>query len=400
MKLTWYYWQGHHLHDTHQVYTGVQQARHPHSVAFQLIQRHIRARKVKPLPKLGPSRQARTRFWAHWLTRWHALLDSGFDLAQSLQQLIQQSRFQEEASLCHACLLALQQGKPLAPLFQQPPLPLPSRSHHLLAFAEQAGQLDVMVQQLSETAQQSYEQTKVLRQALLYPVAVLFMVAILGAGLKLFILPKFAALYASTAAELPALTRFLLSPSATISGGRLVLAGACLVTLLFITRLWLGPALRWHPLRQWLGRVPLWYSWYERPLVQQDIHALALAMQHGMTLQQALLSVAHTHHCTFRQALWLQGLQALQAGQGSRAIFAGQGLTPAEQALIQVGEQTGRLDTKLFYIAQQQQQAISRRRANLLALLPNIILILVSIVTAAVMIALYLPLFQLGLAVA
>lgn len=400
MASLWYRWHGQHLTQEQQLLAGVHKAQHPVSVYFQLFQQQIAAKKVTPLPKLGKRRQARTRFWANWLTRWHTLIQSGFDIGQSLEQLLQQSRFQEEAQLCFNALQALQQGQTLAQVFQQGDLRLPARSQHLLAFAEQAGQLDVILKKLSDTAQQTYEQERLFRQALFYPATVLFMVALLGLGLKLFILPKFATLYADAAAELPKVTQYLLMPNTLLSLPALMSFLLSFAVFGVLLAVWLRPMLSTFKVRDALNRVPLWYSWYERPYVQQDLHALSLGLQHGMTLQQAVLSIVHTHRCAYRRHLWLQGLQALQAGQSSLHIFAGQGLSPEERALIHIGEQAGKLETKLAHIAANQYQEFAQRKKSLLGFLPNMVLILVSIATATVMIALYLPLFQLGLAVA
>src|SRR5690554_4392380 len=189
MATRWYRWHGQHLSEQQHTQSGVRQAQHRVAVYFYLAQHQINVHKATPLPRLGKGRQTRRRFWAAWLARWHTLLDSGFDLAQSLEQLLQQSQFQEEASLCQAALEALQQGKPLAQVFQQGGLTLPARSLQLLTFAEQAGQIDLVVKQLSNLAQQTHEQSKQLRQALLYPSAVLSMVVLLGIGLKAFVLP-------------------------------------------------------------------------------------------------------------------------------------------------------------------------------------------------------------------
>ncbi|MCO4321477.1 type II secretion system F family protein [Aliidiomarina quisquiliarum] len=399
MKAIWYRWHGHPKDDAHDLRQGVLQAHHSTGVALQLWQQQIHLTRRIPLPTTRQGYLPQLAFWASWFSRWHSLIKSGFDMAQSLQQLHNQSMCQAEAELSQAALQALHKGLPISYAFKRSPLPLNNRYLQLMEFAEQAGQFEHVLAQLSVASAERQKRALQLRQAMRYPAAVLAMVVLLGVGLKLFILPKFAALYAETNAQLPFLTQLLLQPASNFQLSFFVALLFMLGGLGLLVQLWLPFWLAKPGLRRWLMRNPSWHKYVELTAVQQDLHTLALGLQHGMTLQQSIISVALTHSSTWHQGLWLQSLQTLKAGKNSRAIFNYQYLTSTEYALIELGEQTGTLEDKIMQVAKDQQQAIAQRLQNSLQLLPNLVLIVVSIITGAVMIALYLPLFQLGLAV-
>lgn len=399
MKAIWYRWHGHPQDDPHDLRQGVLQAHHSTGVALQLWQQQINLSRRTPLPKARTGYLPQLAFWASWFSRWHSLISNGFDMAQSLQQLHNQSMCQAEAELSQAALQALHKGLPISYALKRAPLSLNKRYLQLMEFAEQAGQFEHVLAQLSVAAAEVQKRAQRLRQAMRYPAAVLGMVTVLGAGLKLFILPKFATLYAETNAQLPFLTQFLLEPAIGLQRSWLVALLFILGGVVLLTQLWLPFLLVQPALRRLLMRNPSWHKHVELSLLQQDLNTLALGLQHGMTLQQSIVSVALTHSSSWHQTLWLQSLQALKAGKNSRTIFKYHHLSTTEYALIELGEQTGTLEDKIMQVAKDQQQAIAQRLKNTLQLLPNLVLIVVSIITGAVMIALYLPLFQLGLAV-
>lgn len=399
MKAAWYCWHGHAKDDPQERHQGVLQAHHSSGVALQLWQQQVTLTRHTLLPSIKAGYLAQLAFWASWFSRWHSLISNGFDMAQSLQQLQNQSLYQQEAELSHAALQALHKGLPISYAFKRAPLTLDKRYLQLIEFAEQAGQFEHVLAQLSVATADVQKRAQQLRQAMRYPAVVLAMVVLLGVGLKLFILPKFAALYAETNAQLPLLTQFLLEPATGLQLSLLVALLFLLGGLGLLTQLWLPLILTKPALRNALMRNQSWHKYVELVSLQQDLNALALGLQHGMTLQQSIISVALTHSSVWHQRLWLRSLQALKAGKNSRAIFKYHHLTTIEYALIELGEQTGTLEDKIMQVAKDQQHAIEQRLQNSLQLLPNLVLIVVSIITGAVMIALYLPLFQLGLAV-
>lgn len=399
MKPLWYRWQGHSQHDPLDLHQGVIKVHHHTGVAIQLARQNITVTNRALLPALKQHRLTLQRFWASWFTRWHSLISNGFDMAQSLKQLHLQSASQQEAELSEAALLVLNKGVPISQAFKQTPLAMNKRHIQLMEFAEQAGQFEHVLAQLSTSTTNERDRTQQLRQALRYPAAVLSMVALLGGGLKLFILPKFAALYAETNAQLPPFTQFLLEPSRSFQLPVFTAVVFLVIGLISLTQLWFPLLLKQPKVRQLLSRNAVWHSYMELSSIQQDMNALALGLQHGMTLQQSILSVALTHSSSWRQKQWFNSLQELKAGHNSVAIFKHHKMTVSDYALIELGEQTGTLDEKVLQVANAQQQAIAQRLQNSLQLLPNLVLIVVSILTGAVMIALYLPLFQLGLAV-
>ncbi len=399
MKLVWYRWHGHAAQDFTDQRQGLIKARHSSGVHLQAWRQHHRVRRLRALSKVGKGRLAQLRFWSSWFNRWHSLVCNGFDMAQSLQQLHSQSIYQEEAELSAAALQGLYKGLPITHAFKRAAVPIAPRYLQSMEFAEQAGQFEHVLAQLSTTTEQVKKAVLQLRQALLYPSAVLTMLLILGLALKLLVLPKFAALYAETNAELPALTQLLLTPASSVSITSILAAACTFVGLSLFIRLWAPVFIIQPSLRNRLRYFSSWYKYVELNYIQQDLNALALALQHGMTLQQGILSVALTHASSWHQQLWLQSLQALRAGKNSAVIFKCHQLSEAEYALIELGEKTGTLEQKLMQVAKAQQQAIDQRIQNMLQLLPNVVLIVVSILTGTVMIALYLPLFQLGLVV-
>lgn len=356
--------------------------------------------KIVCLPSLALGAHQQRVFWARWFERWHRLLKSGFDLQKSLTLIHQQSLTQQEAQLSFNALQALQQGQALCPVFQKSQISrlpvLPKQGLQIFSFAEQTGQLEQAFFHLHQHFSYQLAQRQKLKQALAYPIFIFCTAALLGLLLVFFILPSFAQFYADSGAPLPPLTHFLMHPAQYFSKQQAMGLTTLFAGVVVCVQVMQPVFLRHLKFRNFLNQFPFWKVWFETPKLQQEFYLLATALEQGMAFQQAITFVTESHPCPWRKRLWIQALKNLHAGQSACQVLQPFQLPVELNAQIEVAEQSGTLAESFQKIAAQLLEAIQQRQQRRLKWLPGMTMGFVSLMVGGLLLALYLPLFQLG----
>lgn len=258
--------------------------------------------------------------------------------------------------------------------------------------AEQAGRLGAVLDHLAEHVEttQRHRQTVVL--ALIYP-AILIVVSIaVVLALLIFVLPDIVRVFAARGAELPTLTRVMITFSDLLSryGIFLVLA---LVVLAAGTAAWLRkPAQRqaWH-------RV-LWRLGLARQIVLvQFTGTLSTLMQSGVTLTDALVAATATvGNLEARRHLSAAGQDVREGMSLSRALAARPGFPPMMITMIASGEASGSLPAMLARFWADQSQSLQARVKALVALVEPLVLLGMGGVVMLLVLAILLPIVNLN----
>ncbi len=279
----------------------------------------------------------------------------------------------------------------------------------LVAAGESAGVLDSMLARLADHLDRAQALRGRLRSALAYPVAVLVIAAAVVGVILSWVVPAFETIFHSFHAELPPLTQWVLACSRWVTQYGLAL-GACLCTLGVMA--W--HASRRHPrLQNLLARWQL--SWPVLGLLQQKIcmvrwaRTLATLVATGVPLVEALDTVigvtGHPSYDALTRALrqdLLHGQSLTQALERHCQPVQGLRLHPAPLfspfmlQMVRVGEESGMLDGMLTKVAEFHEREVNAHMAMLTSLLEPALMAFLGLVIGGLVIAMYLPIFQLG----
>ena len=270
----------------------------------------------------------------------------------------------------------------------------------LIAIAERSGQLDVQLERLAISQARRLHLQQQIRSALRYPLMVLIGALAVTAFLLWRVVPGFADLYRSFGAELPWLTLQIMALSELVQ--RTGLPCVLALGLLFagISRQWQINVRFRRGIYAMLWRLPLigtitqahWLGLWHRTLHE--------TLRAGLPLLEAL-----------QEAASLVAESPLAAAQSSiaDAIAQGQRLSdslarwPAYPALstqmIAIGEESGMLVSLLDELARQFEGELENHCGLLLKLLEPTLMAGLGILVGTVVMALYLPLFELGNAI-
>lgn len=268
----------------------------------------------------------------------------------------------------------------------------------LVAVGEVTGLLDAMLARLAHHLEKSERLQRALRSALLYPCIVLTVAGIVLSVILVFVVPAFQSIFASFGAELPSITRGVIALSEWVQRyGGFVLAAS--VGIGWALRQQFQKDARWqaHLHRLWL-RLPIAGKLTRHACTARWARTLATLFESGIPLTEALDSMKGvTGNRLFQTATEAIQEKLMRGVSLSLALEQTQGLFPP--MLIQmcaIGEESGALDHMLEKTAEHYEQDVDNTVAQLSTLLEPFIMVVLGVLIGGLVLALYLPIFQLG----
>ena len=246
---------------------------------------------------------------------------------------------------------ALRSGATFAGAASAHPEAFPTLYLSILHSAELTGNLDTVLDQLSDYLARDLEAKRKISSALIYPCVVMAMSVVTIAILALFVLPRFKSFFHNLDAKLPLATRVLLSVSNFVQTWWWV--GAIVLAVVAVGAIASLRTQRGRDVRDaLLLRLPVVGDLVRHAIYERFCRVLASLVSAGVPLPEAMSVTSEaTNNAVFRRGL--DGARAaMLRGEGLAAPLAATDLFPssAKQIFI-VGENTGTLDTQLTVAA-------------------------------------------------
>ena len=266
----------------------------------------------------------------------------------------------------------------------------------MIKVGEMTGRLTEVFLRLTEHMEFERDVKERIKQAVRYPIFVLIAMAIAIVVLNLFVIPVFAKVFAGFKAELPLITRGLLAFSAWMIAWWPALIAAGIGA-------WLGGRsyLATTPGRYWWDakklRLPIVGEIIQKATLARFARSFALSNQSGVPLVQGLTVVAQTVDNAFIGARIEQMRDGIERGESISRCAATTGVfTPVVLQMIQVGEETGELDSLLFEIAEMYERDTDYAIKGLSAAIEPILLAVIGVLVLLLALGVFLPLWNMG----
>ncbi|BEV73345.1 type II secretion system F family protein [Paludibacterium sp. THUN1379] len=332
-----------------------------------------------------------------WVLRQLAtLLQAGVPLSQALEILVQGPLSANMHQALQGVSYALSEGEALHRALQRFPRLFPARVCVAIMAAEAGGQLARTLMQLALEQEGRNRLAARVRQALFYPVLVMLTGLGVMLGVCLTVVPVFREHYLAAGRDLPLVTRGLLALTDALTSPLGALLPICAVLLVWLLRrrAWLG---RSGLLARLADRLPLWGPLRREAALARWTRTLSLLLEAGVPLMVALpaASQAAGHHVLDHLSRTM--LQLVSAGSSLHQTVAGMPwFPPILVQLLRVGEQSGALAGMCARAAEYFAAEVEQRVAVLTGLLEPFAMLLLGLMCAGLIWALYLPIFELG----
>jgi len=253
----------------------------------------------------------------------------------------------------------------------------------LVHVGENTGKLDQAFLQLSSYLEREQETRKQIKAATRYPMFVIFALVAALVIMNILVIPIFADMFKSLGAELPLMTRILIGMSEFFLTKWPHMLVGIIASVFLISRYLQTQAgrLNWDRLKL---RLPIVGSIFERTLLGRFARSFSMMLLAGVPLTSALNLVSEAVSNSFMAERIISMRKNIEKGESLSRVAAGSGLfTPLVLQMINVGEETGRVDELLNEVAEFYEREVDY---DLKSLTSKIEPILISIVAGMVLV--------------
>ncbi|WP_095183798.1 type II secretion system F family protein [Pseudomonas sp. Irchel 3H9] len=394
---TIYAWEG--INRKGRRVSGQTKAHNPALVKAQLRQQGIspgRVRKHSPmLPSLTHSVKATdiTLFTRQLAT----LLRAGIPLLQAFDIINEGFDNRAVRELVQDLKQHIAAGTSLAEALRKQPRYFDELYCNLVAAGEQAGALETLLDRVAIHREKSEQLNGRIKKAMTYPVAVLVVASLVTGILLVHVVPQFQTLFAGVDGKLPTLTLQVIALSAFVQQAWWMLVLGIAAGIMGLRK-----AYRSSPrFRYWLDagllNAPLAGKLLTKSAVARYARTLSTTFAAGVPLVQALDSVAGAvGNAPFKQAIEHMR-HDVSTGMQLNHSMANSGLFPSMAIqMTAIGEESGMLEQMLEKVANHYENDVDDQVDSLTSLMEPLIMVVLGGIVATLVIAMYLPVFQLG----
>lgn len=368
-------------------------------VKAQLLKQGIRAKSVrkKPKPLFGGKKAIKPMDIAIFTRQMATMMKAGVPLVQSFDIVAEGVENASLADLIRGIREDVASGSGFAPALRKRPKYFDDLFCNLVESGEQSGALETMLDRIA-TYKEKTEQLKAkIKKAMTYPIAVVVVAIVVTGILLVKVVPQFAETFSSFGAELPAFTLFVLGLS-DLAQQYWLQAIVVAIAAVFIFKSLKQRNKKFAVALDRISlKVPVTGDIVYNSIVARFARTLSTTFAAGVPLIDALESVAGaTGNAIYEQAT-LKVKDDVSTGTQLNLALRNTKLFPS--MLLQmttIGEESGALDEMLDKVANYYEEAVDNMVDSLTSLLEPMIMSVLGILVGGLMIAMYLPIFQLG----
>jgi len=351
-------------------------------------------RGLPPIPFLKRER-VRLKELAVYSRQLSVLIDAELPLIQSLGILAEQQKNKYFRRVINTIKEDVEAGSTVNQAMRKHPKVFDDLYCNLVASGEQSGSLDVMLRRLSEYIEKTVKLRSQVRQAMIYPVAILIFAIVVSIFLLWKVIPVFASIFIELGAELPFLTAFIIKLSNFV-GKYIVLIVLGLIGAFFAFRYYRKtPAGRWTTDRAIL-KIPLFGNLLNKVAISRVTRTLSTLISGGVPMLESLKITSTTSGNVLIEKEILDARKLVAEGKTLHEAFQEAGKFPVMLIqMVNVGEATGTLDEMLGKLANFYDEEVEASVAALLSVMEPILLIGVGGLVGSLIISMYLPIFSL-----
>jgi len=328
------------------------------------------------------------------------MMASGVPMVQALEILSNGQKNPKFAQMIKSLRDEVSGGSAFSESLKSHPVQFNELYRNLVKAGEGAGVLDTVLDTLATYLERIQALKGKIKKALFYPSAVLAVGLIVSLILLLFVIPQFKETFSSFGSDLPAFTLLYVSASDFMLKNwwwMLVLAIASVMAFGFSYR---ASANVQKNVDRMLLKVPVVGQILHNSAISRYARTLALTFRAGVPLVEALDTVAGATGSIVYDDAVAKVRDDVAVGYSLNLAMKQVELFP--QMVVQmtaIGEESGALDTMLFKVAEYYEQEVNNSVDALTSLMEPFIICVLGVLVGGMVIAMYLPIFKLGMAV-
>lgn len=331
--------------------------------------------------------------FAHQLA---VMVDTGVSISEALSCCAEQSESAGFKRVLEDVADEVRGGRELSAALSAHPRVFPSVMVSLVRASELSGTMGKMLDRISTYMAKEQITARKIRGALTYPAIMISAVLIITTGLLLFVLPRFASIYATRGATLPTPTRLLLGLSESLqTAWWAYLLGLAVLVALVVAGFTTQAGRRIVDLIKL--DAPVVGGLFRKLYITRAMRTFGTMVEAGVPILEMIPIVrAVTHNHRF-DALWEEVDQRLREGsQLSSPLFASELIPRSVSQMVYAGEKSGRLSDVMHKVAEYTEEEFDEQVKQATAYIEPAMVVTLGVIIGFVAIALLLPIFQVG----
>ena len=324
------------------------------------------------------------------------MVDSGLSVVRSLGILGGQAENKELARILLAVRLDVEHGSALSVACARHPKVFSQLFCTLVHAGEVGGNLDEVLGNLATTIEKQANLNRTIRSAMTYPAVVLSVMVVIFTAMILFIVPVFQNLFKSLGGQLPLPTQILIDVSKIVASPWVLVIIAVIIGGIYGLRKWIATdegRVKWDRL---MLRPPIFGPLFHKVALARVTSTLASLMSSGVPILESLDICADTAGNRTVGDVLRQAKDGVREGRPlADPLREHEDVIPSLVVqMIEVGEQTGALDSMLNKVAEFYDQEVESTVNNLTSLLEPLLTVFMGAGVGTMVICLYLPMFS------
>jgi type IV pilus assembly protein PilC len=361
----------------------------------QVLVTRIDPVKEKAATKGFKAKSVPAKNLAVFTRQFSVMIDAGLPLVQCLEILGTQEEDKNFSQTILATRADVEAGASLADAMKKHPKAFDPLFTNMIAAGEAGGILDTILKRLATYIEKNVKLKSQVKSAMVYPIAVIVIAAVVVGVILWKVIPTFANLFAGLGAELPLPTRVVIAASnGTVRFMPFIIVG--IVAGAFAFRSYYASESGRKVIDGITLKLPILGSLMRKIAVARFCRTLSTLLASGVSILEALDITARTSGNAVVEEAILTTRKSIERGETiaqplkETAVFP-----PMVVQMIGVGEATGALDTMLSKIADFYEEEVDVAVAGLLTLLEPLMIALLGGIVGGIVIAMYMPIFSL-----
>lgn len=382
------------------VVQGVRVARNVDDLTRTLEQEQI---KVIDISRKGgeieipflKSKKVKLKELAIYSRQLSVLIDAELPLIQGLNILAKQTKNKYFTEVIQNIRADVEAGSTLNQAKRKYPKVFDDLYCNLVASGEQSGSLDIMLRRLSEFLEKIVKLRSQVRQALIYPSAIMIFSVLIVIFMLWKVIPVFANIFIELGASLPGLTAFILALSNFLQNYILYIIGG-IIALVIGFRYARKTRGGRRVIDKAFLKMPLFGNLLEKVGLSRVTRTLSTLLSGGVPMLESLKITSSTSGNMIMEENIMKSRTMVSEGTSLTDAFKETRAFPFMMVqMVGVGEATGTLDEMLVKLADFYDDEVEATVSALLSVLEPIMLVFVGGMVGVIVVSMYLPIFSL-----
>jgi len=384
-----------------EVKKGETEAINEAAVRTQLRRQGLKPTRVKEKPKdllemLPLKGTVKSKDVVIFSRQFSTMISAGLPLIQCLDILASQEQNKAFARVIRNIKEEIEGGSTLSDALRKHPKVFDDLFINMIAAGEAGGILDTILNRLATYLEKSMKLKRKVKGAMTYPAVVLGMSVCIITLLLVKVVPVFQSIFAGMGRELPFVTQTLIDLSSFVTSNALYILCALVIAIVALVRFYRTDSGR-YLFDRMIIKPPVIGPLMRKVAIAKFTRTLSTLISSGVPILDGLEIVSRTSGNKIVEKALMETRKNISEGKTiAEPLAATTVFPPMVVQMIAVGEATGSLDSMLSKIADFYDDEVEVAVAAMTSMLEPILMVFLGGVVGGMIVAMYLPIFQIG----